>query len=36
VPAAKRSPYRDFADRYRGMATSLGFEGHIKAAEAMP
>jgi class 3 adenylate cyclase len=28
--------YRDFADRYRGMATSLGFEGHIKAAEAMP
>ena len=28
--------YRDFADRYRDMATSLGFEGHIKSAEAMP
>ena len=22
--------YRDFRDRYRAMATSLGFEGHMK------
>jgi adenylate cyclase len=28
--------YRDFLDRYRAMATSLGFEGHMKWAEAMP
>ena len=28
--------YRDFRDRYRDMATSLGFEGHIAWAEAMP
>ena len=28
--------YRDFRDRYRDMATSLGFEGHMKWAEAMP
>jgi hypothetical protein len=28
--------YRDFRDRYRAMARSLGFEGHIKWAEAMP
>ncbi|MGH3558165.1 MAG: hypothetical protein ACRDTK_11860 [Mycobacterium sp.] len=27
--------YRDFAERYRTMATSLGFEGHIAMAEAM-
>ena len=27
--------YRDFRDRYRDMATSLGFEGHMKWAEAM-
>ena len=27
--------YRDYRDRYRAMATSLGFEGHIKWAEAM-
>jgi adenylate cyclase len=27
--------YRDFADRYRAMAESLGFEGHIAIAEAM-
>jgi adenylate cyclase len=27
--------YRDYRDRYRTMATSLGFEGHIAAAEAM-
>ncbi len=29
------SGYRDFADRYRAMATELGFEGHIALAEAM-
>jgi len=28
--------YRDYRDRYRAMATSLGFEGHITMAEAMP
>jgi hypothetical protein len=28
--------YRDYRDRYRVMATSLGFEGHIAWAEAMP
>jgi hypothetical protein len=28
--------YRDYRDRYRAMATSLGFEGHMKWAEAMP
>jgi hypothetical protein len=28
--------YRDFRDRYRDMAKSLGFEGHIDWAEAMP
>jgi class 3 adenylate cyclase len=28
--------YRDFRHRYREMATSLGFEGHIAWAEAMP
>ncbi|MBV9173846.1 MAG: cyclase, partial [Chloroflexi bacterium] len=28
--------YRDFRDRYRAMARSLGFEGHIVWAEAMP
>ncbi len=27
--------YRDLADRYRLMAKSLGFEGHIAMAEAM-
>jgi hypothetical protein len=25
-----------YRDRYRAMATSLGFEGHMKWAEAMP
>jgi class 3 adenylate cyclase len=30
------SAYRDYRDRYRTMATSLGFEGHIAWAEAMP
>jgi adenylate cyclase len=28
--------YKDYRDRYRDMATSLGFEGHIAMAEAMP
>ena len=28
--------YRDYRDRYRAMARSLGFEGHMKWAEAMP
>jgi len=28
--------YRDYRDRYRAMATSLGFEGHMKWAVAMP
>ncbi len=28
--------YRDYRDRYRAIATSLGFEGHIAWAEAMP
>ncbi len=28
--------YRDLRDRYRAMATSLGFEGHIKWAATMP
>jgi class 3 adenylate cyclase len=28
--------YRDYRQRYRAMATSLGFEGHIAWAEAMP
>ncbi|MGA7054269.1 MAG: cyclase, partial [Mycobacterium sp.] len=30
------SAYRDERDRYRDMATSLGFEGHIAWAGAMP
>jgi hypothetical protein len=28
--------YTHFRDRYRAMATSLGFEGHMRWAEAMP
>jgi class 3 adenylate cyclase len=28
--------YRDYRDRYRTMATALGFEGHTRWAEAMP
>jgi hypothetical protein len=28
--------YRDYRDRYRTMATKLGFEGHMEWAEAMP
>ena len=27
--------YRDLVGRYRAMAESLGFEGHITSAEAM-
>jgi class 3 adenylate cyclase len=30
------SGYRNYRDRYRAMATELGFEGHIAWAEAMP
>jgi hypothetical protein len=30
------SGYRDYRDRYRDMARTLGFEGHIAWAEAMP
>jgi adenylate cyclase len=30
------SAYRDFRDRYRKMASDLGFEGHMAWAEAMP
>jgi adenylate cyclase len=28
--------YRDYRDRYRDMARTLGFEGHMKWAQAMP
>ena len=28
--------YRDLVSRYRAMAESLGFEGHMKWAEEMP
>jgi hypothetical protein len=28
--------YRDYRDRYRALATELGFEGHMAWAEAMP
>ena len=28
--------YREYRDRYRELATSLGFEGHMAWAEAMP
>jgi hypothetical protein len=28
--------YAHFRDRYRDMTTSLGFEGHMAWAEAMP
>jgi hypothetical protein len=28
--------YRDYRDRYRDLARTLGFEGHIAWAEAMP
>jgi hypothetical protein len=28
--------YREYRDRYRDMARTLGFEGHMEWAEAMP
>jgi hypothetical protein len=28
--------YRDYRDRYRDMASTVGFEGHMKWAQAMP
>ena len=28
--------YADFRDRYRDMARTLGFEGHMQWSEAMP
>ncbi|MDT5075931.1 MAG: hypothetical protein QOJ80_568 [Mycobacterium sp.] len=31
-----KSSYRGYRDRYSAMATELGFEGHMKWAEAMP
>jgi hypothetical protein len=31
-----QAAYRDDRDRYRDMASTLGFEGHIAWAEAMP
>jgi adenylate cyclase len=30
------SAYRDYRDRYRALAASLGFDGHMKWAAAMP
>ena len=35
-PAATTPAYRDYRDRYRKMAQTLGFEGHMAWAEAMP
>ena len=32
----EETAYRDHRDRYRAMATSLGFEGHMKWAQEMP
>jgi hypothetical protein len=34
--ARDETDYRDYRDRYRDMARTLGFEGHIAWAEAMP
>jgi hypothetical protein len=31
-----KAEYIDYRDRYRDMAKTLGFEGHIAWAEAMP
>ena len=31
-----KAAYLDYRDRYRDMARSLGYEGHIAWAEAMP
>jgi hypothetical protein len=33
---SNETAYRDFRDRYRDMAKTLGYEGHIAWAEAMP
>ena len=33
---ADDTAYRDYRDRYRKMATDLGFEGHMRWAEEMP
>jgi hypothetical protein len=33
---ADEAAYRDYRDRYRAMATELGYEGHMKWAEEMP
>ena len=33
--AGDEGGYREFADRYRAMATSFGFEGHMALADAM-
>lgn len=30
------SVYREYRDRYRDIAISLGYEGHMKWAEEMP
>ena len=32
----EEAAYQDSAQRYRAMTTSLGFEGHMQWAEAMP
>jgi hypothetical protein len=32
----RETSYRDYRDRYRDMARTLDFEGHIAWAEAMP
>ena len=34
--AEDEASYRNYRDRYRAISTSLGFEGHMKWAEAMP
>jgi len=36
TPTCSHATYADFRDRYRDMARTLGFEGHIAWAEAMP
>jgi adenylate cyclase len=33
--SGEEAAYRDYRDRYRSMATELGFDGHIAIAEAM-
>jgi adenylate cyclase len=32
----EEASYCDYRDRYRDMATRLGFEGHIACAETLP